>query len=187
MEVQGITTLNNDVLIKIAVQTAQEVDGVAQVGASSAGRSIAKMFGRGQTSNAGINVNPGEPGSGETSFNLTLATEFGYSIPDVVRNIREAISNRIKDITGLTVNNIDIYVEDIVDTSQQNKAAVPLVGSIISKKDRDEEKPKKPVATQLPEDIVDTSQQNKAAVPPVGSLHSKKDRDEEKTKTPVTT
>jgi uncharacterized alkaline shock family protein YloU len=151
MEVQGITTINNDVLIKIAVQTAQEVDGVAQVGASSTARSIAKMFGRGQTSSSGINVNPGEPGSGETSFNLTLAAEFGFSIPDVVRNVREAITNQIKDITGLTVRNIDIYVEDIVDTSQQNKAAVPLVGGLRGQsKEGKEEKPRTPEATQLP-------------------------------------
>jgi uncharacterized alkaline shock family protein YloU len=151
MVAQGITTINNDVLIKIAVQTAQEVDGVARVGASSAGRSIAKIFGRGQTSNAGINVNPGEAGSGETSFNLTLATEFGYSIPDVVRNVQDAISNQIKFITGLTVRNIDIYVEDIVDTSQQNKSSIPLVGSLLGQsKSGEEEKPKAPAATQLP-------------------------------------
>lgn len=151
MAVQGITTINNDVLMKIAVQTAQEVEGVAQVGASSTGRSIAKMFGRGQTSSAGINVNPGEPGSGETSFNLTLATEYGFSIPDVVRNVREAISAQINEITGLTVRLIDIYVQDIIDMSQQNKSSVPLVDRLRGQvKDGQEEKPKTPVATQLP-------------------------------------
>lgn len=151
MAVQGITTINNDVLVKIAVQTAQEVDGVAQVGASSAARSIAKMFGRGQTSNAGINVNPGEPGSGETSFSLTLATDFGYSIPEVVRDVREAISNRINEITGLAVRNIDIYVEDIIDTSQQSKPSIPLVDKVMARSgDGQEEKSKTPETIQLP-------------------------------------
>jgi uncharacterized alkaline shock family protein YloU len=151
MEVQGITTINNDVLMKVAVQTAQEVDGVAQVGASSTARSIAKMFGRGQTGKAGVNVNPGEPGSGETSFNLTLAIEFGYSIPDVVRSVRDAISNRINEITGLSVRNIDIFVEDIVDVSQQGKASVPLMNRLRGQGgDGQEEKPKISASTQLP-------------------------------------
>jgi uncharacterized alkaline shock family protein YloU len=151
MIVQGITTINNDVLMKIATQTAQEVEGVAQIGASSTGRAIAKMFGRGQTSSAGSNVNPGEPGSGETSFNLTLSIEFGYSIPDVVQDVRETISRQIKEITGLTVRNVDIYIEDIIDTSQQGKSSIPLVGRLGGQTgDGQQEKPKVPEATQLP-------------------------------------
>jgi uncharacterized alkaline shock family protein YloU len=151
MTTQGITTINNDVLMKIAVQTAHGVEGVAQVGASSAARSIAKVFGRGQTSSAGINVNPGEPGSGETSFSLTLATEFGYSIPEVVRNVRDAVSNKVNEITGLTVRSIDIYIEDIVDKSLQNKASVPLVSRIRGQSGNGQEvKPKTSETTQLP-------------------------------------
>jgi uncharacterized alkaline shock family protein YloU len=143
MAVQGTTTINNDVLLKIAVQAAQEVDGVAQIGASSAARSIAKMFGRGQSSNAGILVNPGEPGSGETSFNLTLSTVFGHSIPEVVRNVREAISSRIAEMTGLIVRNIDVFVEDIIDTSQQGSASIPLV----ERRGNGQEEPPKPLKT----------------------------------------
>jgi uncharacterized alkaline shock family protein YloU len=151
MAVQGITTISNDVLMKIAVQTAQGVDGVAQVGASSAARSFIKMFGRGQTSSAGINVNPGEAGSGMTSFNFTIAVDYGYSIPEVVRELREAISTEVSNMTGLTVSNIDVYVEDIVDTSMQSKASIPLVDRLRRDgKDGEEEKQKVADTTQLP-------------------------------------
>jgi uncharacterized alkaline shock family protein YloU len=126
MAVQGTTTISNDVLMKIAVQAAKNVDGVAQIGASSAARSIAKMFGRGETSNAGIDVSPGESGTGQTSFNFTVSTEYGYSIPSVVQNLRDAISSNVRQMTGLTVSNIDVYIEDIIDKSQINKDAIPL-------------------------------------------------------------
>jgi len=153
MAVEGITTIANDVLLKIAVEATHEVDGVAQVGASSAARSIARMFGRGQSSSAGIDVNPGEAGSGETSFNLTLSIIFGYSIPDVVRNVRESISNQVNEMTGLMVRNIDIYVEDIVDQSQQNRSSIPLVDRLRGQSNGEEEEAEKstrPEVTQLP-------------------------------------
>lgn len=153
MAVEGTTTINNDVLVKIAVQTAQEIEGVAQVGASSAGRSIAKAFGGGQTSTSGINVTSGEPGSGEASFNLIVATLFDYSIPQVVREIREAIASRINQLTGLTVRRVDIHIEDIKVEAEQGKASIPLVAKIRGQDgdEKDKEKEKASQITQLPQ------------------------------------
>lgn len=109
----GTTTIKNDVLVKIAVGAAIEVDGVDQVGASSVGRTIAHAFGGGKTSRSGVGVTPGQPGSGEASFSITISTQYGYSIPDVAAEIREAIASRMKELTGLSVRRVDIHVEDI--------------------------------------------------------------------------
>lgn len=146
--VMGTTTVNNDVLVKIAVQTAQEVEGVAQVGASSAGRSIARVFGGGQTTSSGIDVSPGEPGTGETSFSLVISTIFGHSIPQVVRSIREAVGSRINELTGLTVTRVDIYVEDIKDQAVQGRSSIPLMGKMFGQgeekeRGREQEQPSK--------------------------------------------
>jgi uncharacterized alkaline shock family protein YloU len=109
----GTTTIKNEVLVKIAVGAAVEVSGVDQVGASSVGRTITRAFGGGRTSRSGVGVTPGQPGSGEAAFNMTISTQYGYSIPDVASEMRNAIAARIKDITGLTVRRVDIHVEDI--------------------------------------------------------------------------
>lgn len=109
----GTTTIKNEVLVKIAVGAAIEVGGVDQVGASSVGRTIAHAFGGGRTSKSGVGVTPGQPGSGEASFGMTISTQYGYSIPDVASDIRDAVAERIKELTGLSVRRVDIHVEDI--------------------------------------------------------------------------
>lgn len=157
MGTEGTTTINNDVLVKIAVQTAQGIEGVAQVGASSAGRSIVKAFGGGQTSSSGINVNPGDPGSGETSFSLTIATLFGYSIPQVVRDIREAISGRVKELTGLTVRRVDVHVEDIKEQAEQGKASIPLVAKIRGQDKESKEQERAEKSAEVPESVVEAA------------------------------
>ena len=109
----GTTTIKNEVLVKIAVGAAIEVGGVDQVGASSVGRTIAHAFGGGRTTKSGVGVTPGQPGSGQASFGMTVSTQYGYSIPAVANEIREAIGARIKELTGLNVRRVDVHVDDI--------------------------------------------------------------------------
>lgn len=120
----GTTTIKNDVLVKIAVTAAMEVSGVEQVGASSVGRTIAQAFGGGKTSSAGVGVKPGQPGSGEVSFGLTISTQYGYSIPNIVNDIRQAVGSNIKEITGLNVKRVDIHVEDIKEASSDGRGSL---------------------------------------------------------------
>ena len=110
---EGITTIKNDVLLKIAIGAAREVSGVDRVGASSVGRTIAQAFGGGRTSSSGVGVKPGKPGSGEASFGMTIATQYSFSIPEVADEIRKQVSMRVKELTGLSVARLDIHVDDI--------------------------------------------------------------------------
>jgi len=148
--VEGTTTIRNEVLLKIAIEAAGQVRGVAQVGASSVGRSIAQAFGGGKTGTSGVEVTPGQPGSGETSFELTISTIFGASIPEVARQIREAINARIGEVTGLSVRRVNIHVEDIREEGIEGRGfSLPLVG----RRDEEErkEEQKEPEVTQLPQ------------------------------------
>jgi uncharacterized alkaline shock family protein YloU len=146
--VEGTTTIKNEVLSKIAAEAASAVRGVAQVGVSSVGRTIAHAFGGGKITTAGVAVTPGQPGSGETSFELTISAVYGASIPDVAREIREAIETRIAEITGLTVRRINIYVEDIKAEGAEGRG---FILPFVKRGDEDEkEKLKLPSSTELP-------------------------------------
>ncbi len=127
--VEGTTTIKNEVLVKIAVAAAQDVPGIDQVGASSVGRSIASAFGAGRSSTTGIGVKPGQPGSGEASFQLTISTQYGFSIPDIARQVRQSIGQRIKDTAGIDVNRVDIHIEDIKEPRGDGLASrIPFIG-----------------------------------------------------------
>lgn len=127
--VEGTTTIKNEVLVKIAVGAAQDIPGIDHVGASSVGRSIASAFGGGRSSMSGVGVKPGQPGSGEAAFQMTIATQYGFSIPDIARQIRQSISQRIKDTAGIDVNRVDIHVEDIREARGEGLTSrIPFIG-----------------------------------------------------------
>jgi uncharacterized alkaline shock family protein YloU len=146
--VEGTTTIKNEVLIKIAVGAAGEVGGVDQVGASSVGRTLARTFGGGRSSSSGVGVTPGQPGSGEAAFNLTISTQYGFSIPEVARAIRETVAQRISDLTGLTVRRVDIHVEDIREARAEGAAS--RFSFLGGEREAEKEKVQAPEFTEVP-------------------------------------
>ena len=145
---EGTTTIKNEVLVKIAVGAAIEVDGVDQVGASSVGRTIAHAFGGGKTSKSGVGVTPGQPGSGEASFSMTISTQYGFSIPVIATVIRDAVAIRVKEITGLDVRRVDIHVEDIREPRGDGLGS--RISSLASAVESGSEKEEKIEYTEIP-------------------------------------
>lgn len=119
MPVEGTTTIDNSVLARIAVMAAQEVDGVVSVGSPSVTRSIAETLGAARRGTAGVDVQVGRT---EATFNLTLVVAQGVSIPDVARQVRERVAQRIEDISGLPVSRIDIFVADMQPAESRRAA-----------------------------------------------------------------
>ncbi len=149
--VEGTTTIKNEVLVKVAVGAAHEVPGIEQVGASSVGRSIASAFGGGKGSTTGVGVKPGQPGSGEAAFQLTITTQYGFSIPDIARQVRESIGQRIKDTAGIDVSRVDIHVEDIREPRGEGLASrIPFISGEEKEEAGEEEKAQARDFTEVP-------------------------------------
>lgn len=108
----GQTTINDQVVTKVAGIAAREVPGVYVLGGGAA-RAIGAMtqrVGLGDERTQGVSVEVGEK---EAAVDLRLIVEYGESIPQVAEAIRNNVIKRIEGITGLSVTEVNIAVDDL--------------------------------------------------------------------------
>jgi len=112
----GSTTIADAVVTKIASIAAREVPGVYDLGGGTA-RAIGgatRSIGIGgigvDERMQGVGVEVGER---EAAVDLTVVVEYGESIPRIAGALRENITRRVKGMTGLTVTEINIAVNDL--------------------------------------------------------------------------
>jgi len=110
-EANGETTIDQAVLAAIAGMAAKEVKGVISLGSSTIRRAIADTVGGASKQGQGIKV---EAGKKEAIVDLQLNIEYGYSIPEVVKQVRNKISERLEEMAGLTTKEMNIHVVGIV-------------------------------------------------------------------------
>jgi uncharacterized alkaline shock family protein YloU len=106
----GSITIEDQVVASIAGEVAKEVEGVYQLGTSSIRRTLAKRLGGGKSRTTGVEA---AVGTKETALDLSLAVIYGYNIPEVARKVRESIAEKVSNLTGLTVKEINIDVNEI--------------------------------------------------------------------------
>ena len=109
---RGTTSINDSVVSRIAGVAAGEIEGVHMGGSASraAGGILESVTGsQGQT--RGISV---EVGRFETAIDLTVGIEYGRNILERVEQVRDIISERVENITGLRVAELNVTVSDVV-------------------------------------------------------------------------
>jgi uncharacterized alkaline shock family protein YloU len=107
----GLTTISNTVVSQIAGIAAQEVEEAQMGGGSSVGGLLQSVTG-GSSNNfsRGVTVEVGEE---ETAIDLSLTVAYGQSIPRVSDAVRRNVINRVENLTGLRVNEVNIRVNDV--------------------------------------------------------------------------
>ncbi len=110
IEVLGETTIEDDVIGAIAGIAAQEVGGVSQLGTRSFRRIIAETVGGRESRARGVAV---EAGQREAILDLDLRVNYGYSIPDIVIDVRQTVALRVLEMAGLITKEININVVGI--------------------------------------------------------------------------
>ena len=109
----GSTTIADAVVTKIASIAAREVRGVYDLGGGTARaiRGVSRSVGVGLDERMqGVGVELGER---EAAVDLTVVVEYGESIPRIANALRENIIRRIEGMTGLTVTEVNIAVNDL--------------------------------------------------------------------------
>lgn len=112
---RGGTRIEDSVVQKIAGIAAQEVDGVRMGGSTSQSiggilSSVPGVGGGSSGQTRGVSVEVGEV---ESAVDLTMTVEYGKSIPQVSEAVRRNIVNRIENLTGLRVTEVNITVNDV--------------------------------------------------------------------------
>jgi uncharacterized alkaline shock family protein YloU len=115
----GTTTISNAVVSQIAGIAAQEVEKVQMGGGATAavGGFLQSVTG-GVTggSSSGGNFSRGvsvEVGEEEAAIDLTMAVEYGQSIPRLTDAVRRNVINRVESLVGLRVTEVNIQVSDV--------------------------------------------------------------------------
>jgi uncharacterized alkaline shock family protein YloU len=110
---KGATTIADAVVTKVAGMATREVGGVYQLGggvARAMGAVTQRLPGTGDSTTQGVSVEVGEK---EAAVDLKVVVEYGESIPKVSQAIRENVIRRIEGITGLSVTEVNVAVNDL--------------------------------------------------------------------------
>ena len=110
--VPGITEIEANVIAAIVGHVARNVEGVNQLGATGGiVRTVADTIrSRSSAIGTGVEVVVGQK---EAILDITLIVIFGYNLPQVVQNVREAIAKEIHDMIGLVAKEINVSVVGI--------------------------------------------------------------------------
>ena len=117
---RGRTMIGDAVVAKIAGIAAQEVEKVQMGGGAAAavGGFLESVTGSvtggssagGGSPTRGVSVEVGEE---EAAVGLTMALEYGVPIPQTTEQVRRNVLNRIENLTGLRVKEVNITVTDV--------------------------------------------------------------------------
>jgi uncharacterized alkaline shock family protein YloU len=121
---RGRTVIQDAVVAKIAGIAAQEVEKVQMGGGTAAavGNFLGSVTGAvtgaagGSTSGGGGSLTTGvsvEVGEEETALDLTMAVEYGTPIPQLAEQVRRNVINRVENLVGLRVTEVNITVNDV--------------------------------------------------------------------------
>ena len=119
---RGATSIGDAVVSRIAGIAAQEVEKVQMGGGTAAavgsflgnvtgGVTGGNSVGGSASLTSGVSVEVGEE---EAAVDLTMAVEYGTPIPQTTEEVRRNIVNRVENLTGLRVAEVNITVNDVL-------------------------------------------------------------------------
>jgi uncharacterized alkaline shock family protein YloU len=115
----GTTTIQDAVVSAIVGMAAEEVDGIASSHGGArlpgdtsptVGEFVDNLTGGGSRTR-GLSVDVGER---QTAADMTVNVEYGRSIPQVTQAVRERVIERVENLTGLEVTEVNIQVNDVM-------------------------------------------------------------------------
>ncbi len=113
---RGSTTIKDGVVSKIAGLAAREVEGIYMGGsASRTARGLLGGVPGSQDLSRGISV---EVGRVETAIDVTMEIEYGRNILQLAERVRDEITERVENLTGLRVTELNVTISDVVFPGQ---------------------------------------------------------------------
>jgi uncharacterized alkaline shock family protein YloU len=107
----GDTIIGDEVVASIAGMAAQEIPGVGSLGKSAVRRAISGAFADASAkARTGVAV---EVGKRECIVDLQINVLYGYSIPNIINEVRKKVAARLLEFTGLIAKEININVVGI--------------------------------------------------------------------------
>lgn len=116
MHSSGEVKITDDVISSIAGAAAMKIEGVHSLSGSVV-EGIGEMFGK-KSFSKGIVVELGEEGY---RIDANIIVEHGYKIQDVALKAQRSIENDVKNMIGLDIEAVNIYVDGVkIDESKES-------------------------------------------------------------------
>jgi uncharacterized alkaline shock family protein YloU len=115
----GTTTIQDSVVTAIISMAAEEVEGVTTSHGGvrlpgdtspTVGEVVDNITGSASRTR-GLSVDVGER---QTAADITINVEYGRPIPQVTQAVRERIIERVENLTGLEVTEVNVQVNDVI-------------------------------------------------------------------------
>jgi uncharacterized alkaline shock family protein YloU len=118
---RGATRIADAVVTKVAGIAAHEVPGVYALGGGAARAigTVTQAVGMSARTARGVSVEVGER---QAAVDLTIVVDYGESIPSVAQEVRENVIRRIEGITGLSVTEVNVTVDDLYVPGEEEEA-----------------------------------------------------------------
>lgn len=117
--------ISEEVIGVITGVAASEVEGVFSVGHSSIASNWTEIISGKKNNAKGIKVTMGE---GNVSVEVQIVVNYGVRITDVASAVQESVKNAVEEMTGLSVEKVDIKVVGIKTVNEEKKNEVKLPG-----------------------------------------------------------
>ena len=110
----GQIVIADEVVAIISGIAATEVKGVDSMYGGWSGEIISRMGIRDLSKGVSISIE-----DGHVSVKLSLNVRYGYSIPDVSRNVQDKVASAIESMTGLSVLDVNIRIAGVVNAENE--------------------------------------------------------------------
>ena len=108
-DVTGTVRVADEVVYVIAGLAATEAKGVASLAGNITNSSIPKKGAKALSKGVRVNLE-----DGKVNVDLALTIDYGYSVPEVSRDVQERVKSSIESMTGIEVGEVNIRVEDVL-------------------------------------------------------------------------
>lgn len=113
----GNIHISTEVLAVIAAAAVLEVEGVGGM-AAGLGSDMAELVGR-KVVAKGVRLTMAED---QLEIDLSILVKYGYAVPDIAKNVQEAVASAVENTSGLTVTGVNVTVAGVTFPRSENNA-----------------------------------------------------------------
>ncbi|AMD95518.1 Asp23/Gls24 family envelope stress response protein [Leptotrichia sp. oral taxon 847] len=117
----GNVSISQEVVATIAELVVSEIEGVSSLVGGKSKNEIIKFFQSVSSGGKGIEVEVGET---ECTIDLYIVAKMGYQLPALAGEIQSKVVKAITETTGLKVQEVNVYIQKIVEDDKKEEVAV---------------------------------------------------------------
>ena len=117
-ETKDTLKISDEVVAVITGVAASETEGVFSVGTGSFASGWTELLGGKKNNAKGIKVVMGE---GSVTIEIQIVVKYGVRITDVAASVQENVKNAVEEMTGFTVEKVDVRVVGIKASPEAKK------------------------------------------------------------------